>query len=122
MVTKKAARLERRELVIAVHDLAGFARACEGVEELALARFLDDYYAACADLVRGGGGRIVKFLGDACLAVFPPERAVGALDAVVALRAGVAPLALRHRLPVSAGKASLHVATVAAGELGPAGD
>ncbi len=107
--------------VIAVHDLAGFTRAAQGRDALDVWAFLEAYYALCAEVVAGGGGRLVKLVGDACLAIFPADRCVEAVDAMTSLRARVAPLAVRHRLPVSSGHANLHLATIAEGELGPAG-
>lgn len=116
-----AAEVALVKRVIAVHDLAGFTRAAQGRDALDVWAFLQDYFALCAHEVAGGGGRLVKLVGDACLAVFPAEACVAAVDALTSLRAGVAPLAARHRLPVSAGHANLHLATIAEGELGPPG-
>jgi len=117
-----SSRISSQKLVIAVHDLHGYTRAAATADDLAVATFMDEYYVLCAELVHAGGGRVVKFVGDACLAVFPPERCADAVDAVRALRARVPALAHRHHLPVAPGTSNVHLAVVAAGELGPAGD
>ena len=111
--------LEKR--VIVVYDLASFTRAAQGRDAIEVWAFLEDYYALCGDLIGGAGGRVVKFVGDACLAIFPPERCVEAVDAMTRLRAALPAVATRHRLPVSSGHANVHLATIAAGELGPPG-
>lgn len=104
--------------VILVHDLAGYTKATARTAPLALADFLDAYYRACGERVRAGGGRIVKFMGDACLAVFDEARCAEALDVAVALQADVAPLAGLHGVAVTAGSVCVHLAEIAEGELG----
>jgi adenylate cyclase len=119
-MSSAARRLVTR--VLFVHDLAGYTKATAVTPPLALADFLDAYYGACAARVHAGGGRIVKFMGDACLAIFDPSRAVDALAAAVAVRDDVAPLAAAHGVAVSPGKTCVHLAQIAEGELGPEGD
>jgi class 3 adenylate cyclase len=118
-----AERITSTKLVIAVHDLAGYTRAAAMADEIAIATFLDAYYGRCAAHVRGAGGRVVKFIGDAVLAVFPPGRAVEAIEAMARLRADVCEIARQHQLHfIAPGNTNLHLATVAAGEMGPPGD
>jgi adenylate cyclase len=104
--------------VVLVHDLHGYTRASSEKGPLALARFLDAYYRAAATAIVGEGGRVVKHIGDAVLAVFPEERADEAVDCAIALRASVAPLAITHGIAVTAGSACVHIADVAEGVLG----
>ena len=108
---------ERKLLIVAV-DLAGYFKAAQNRANVEVAGFLDDFYHACAEALEPAGGRIVKFMGDACLAVFPPERAMDAIDAVAALRERAIAIGARHRMRVGMG-ANLHIATVAEGEIGP---
>src|SRR6478736_5474589 len=110
--------MEFREtkLVLFAVDLAGYTRACAHESALSIATFLNAWYRQCAEHVRSRGGRVVKFIGDACLAVFPESRALDAIDAATAL--GGALRSLRQGWPVDLG-ANLHIAVVAEGEYGP---
>jgi len=113
--------MEEQKLVVAVFDLTGYTRLTRERSNMEVASLLDDYYRACGAAVAAGGGRIVKFMGDACLAVFPEERAPEAVAAAVALGARVREIATAHRARMESG-VNMHLATVAAGELGAEGD
>jgi adenylate cyclase len=93
-------------------DLAGFARASADRPPLEIAAFLDDWYRRCAPIITSRGGRIVKFMGDAVLAVFPEDAARAAVECARALREE--PL----QWPVELG-AIVHAATIAEGDVGP---
>jgi len=108
-------------LVLLSTDLAGYARAAEPVTPLAVADFLDDWYRRTAEVIRGHGGRVVKFIGDGCLATFPEDAAVAAVDAAAALLPALDPLAEAHRMKVEV-SANVHLALVAEGEFGPDDD
>lgn len=105
------------ELIVAFGDLTGFARACRGRSSREVWDLMAGYYALAGDTLAAGGGRVVKFIGDAFLAVFPaddPRRAVAALDATrtaaaAHFRARGLPCALRVKA---------HVGMVTAGPLG----
>jgi adenylate cyclase len=107
--------MRERTLCLLSADLAGFARACNGKDALAIAQFLDDWYRSCAPVITSRGGRIVKFMGDAVLAVFAESAAAAAVDCARDMRAH------RWSWPVELG-ANVHVATVADGDFGPDDD
>jgi adenylate cyclase len=114
-------RYSEQKLVLFTVDLAGYARASAGMDALAVARLLDDWYRRCARVVAEAGGRLVKFMGDACLATFPEDRALAAVDAAITLRRDLASLCVEHGVRVDlAGR--VHTAVVAAGEFGPDDD
>jgi adenylate cyclase len=108
-------QIRESKLVLVSVDLAGYARATASLDALTIAQFLDAWYGACAAALKPRGGRIIKFMGDGCLAVFPGDRAVDAIDAVEELARG------SHTLPVKLG-ANVHLAIVAEGDVGPDGD
>ena len=113
-------RIRTRKLVITLLDLAGYTRACSGREDTDVAAFLDDYYTLVVNALQQAGGTVVKFIGDAVLAVFEPDQAAAAVSAVLGLDPATVELASRHKVNVSTG-ANIHLATVAEGELGPPG-
>jgi class 3 adenylate cyclase len=61
--------------VILVADLAGFSRAVGPLSTVEVADLVHRFYAAAAALVESRGGRVVKFVGDGCLAVLPEDAA-----------------------------------------------
>lgn len=112
-----AARFEERTLVMVLADLAGFTRAVGHLRALEIAEVLDHFYVMCGELVAAWGGRVVKFSGDNCLAVFDVAGARDAVGCVVALRDAVSLMAAERRLELDLG-ANVHLATVATGRFG----
>lgn len=109
-----------RQLVVVVIDLARFVQSVRGMGAVEIANLVDRYYRELNDPITTAGGRIVKFLGDAVLAVFPPERAADAVAAVQSLETVVRRLSDDHRVDLQLG-ANLHLSTVAEGEFGADG-
>jgi class 3 adenylate cyclase len=66
------------------------------------------------------GGRVVKFVGDGCLAVFEPDDVLQALEVVEVLRSRVRSLGAEHNLDLDLG-ANVHVSTVVEGAFGLGG-
>jgi adenylate cyclase len=101
------------ELVLFTADLAGFARAAAEMTPVDIAVLLDGWYRALETEIGGRGGRVVKYMGDGCLATFTPDACAAAVDAARAL--------LVHRtadLELRVG-VKIHLGTVAEGEVGP---
>lgn len=109
------------KLVLFSADLAGFARATAGLDAAATAAFLDSWYRGCASVVRARGGRVVKFMGDSCFAVFPPDACLDAVDAAIGLQGATDEVKSGHGLKLDLG-ANIHLAVVAEGEFGPDDD
>jgi adenylate cyclase len=70
-------RGDRRHIDAAIlfSDLRGFTAMSEHLGEADLFAALDRYFEAVVEAVRGGGGDVLKFLGDGVLAIFPVEAA-----------------------------------------------
>jgi adenylate cyclase len=107
------------KLVLLAADLAGYTRNAAHEDALAIARFLDPWYRASADLIRARGGRVVKFMGDAVFAVFPEPHAVDAVDAASELRDWLRTHRGTWRVDLSV---NVHIAVVAEGDYGPDDD
>jgi adenylate cyclase len=110
----------RTPLLIVFLDLDGYKVACEQRADLEVADTIDDYYDRVAGAVHTAGGRVVKFIGDASLIVFP-ERAIDAgirmlLDLVPRIDAFMRERGWPCRL-----RAKAHFGTVVAGEFGSTG-
>ncbi len=107
-------------LGVAFFDLSRIVAWSSSDEDIRIAVFLQKFYQLAAEHVEEAGGRIAKFMGDAGLAVFPPERME---DGVFAL----AELARRARdCGQEAGfdvylNTNVHVGPVLSGSFGPPG-
>lgn len=103
------------QLVLFTADLAGYARATADLAPLDVAAFLDDWYRSIDAILARHGGRLVKYMGDGCLATFPADQGVAAVDAAIEL------LELDHQpssgLEVEVG-VKIHLGVVAEGEVG----
>ena len=98
-------------------DLTHFAAESSRVGDLATANVIDGYYELVSHSVSAAGGRTVKFIGDAALAVFPEGRtdtaAAALLDVVSNVEEYMSIHGCQCRLRVRA-----HFGDVVAGEFG----
>ena len=109
-----------RQLVTLMVDLARFTHAVAAMDSLAVAGLIDRFYTAAFTTITEHGGRVVKYLGDGCLAVFPSVGAVDALDCVEALSLLVDELGATLDADLELG-ANIHLCTVAEGKFGTEG-
>ena len=107
-------------LLIAFVDLTRFFVQSQRVTDADLADTLDDVYECVTARVEKSGGRVVKFLGDAALLVFPEAAVDRGVEALLDVKEAVDGLMDRRRwdcrLTVKA-----HFGTAVAGPFGGAG-
>lgn len=112
---------ETQTLGVAFFDLSRMPEWTSPAEDARVASFLQAFYGVAAKHLKPAGGRIVKFMGDAGLVVFPEEsveRVVFALsDFVREARSRALEAGLDAYLNVN-----VHVGPVLAGTFGPPGD
>jgi class 3 adenylate cyclase len=109
--------LSERRLVLVMVDLAGFTKAIAPLSSMQLAELVDDFYRLMAEVVISHGGRVIKFVGDGCLAVFDEDDALAAVTCVHDAIAPVRALGERHGVALDVG-ANVHLSVVVEGELG----
>lgn len=80
-----SSRVEQSVLIVFA-DLTRFMVNARSTPDAALADLLDGYYRRAEALVSAAGGRIVKFMGDAFLAVWPEARAGSGVEALPVLK------------------------------------
>lgn len=97
-------RAEEIRAVVWFSDLAGYARLSDATDSHAVLALLNDYAAVQVEAIERHGGHVLKFIGDAVLAIFPD-----ADDRVACARALAAAVDCRDRL------AALHATRQAAG-------
>ncbi|HUT48554.1 MAG TPA: adenylate/guanylate cyclase domain-containing protein [Alphaproteobacteria bacterium] len=92
-------------------DLRGFTPLSETLPGNALIDLLNDYFDAVAQAIEGEGGEILKFIGDAVMAIFVPRdedgddnEADAARHALAAARAAQTALVALNAARASAGK------------------
>ena len=108
--------MRERPLVIVLVDLARFTQAIAGRSLEELVTVVDAFYRVAGTVIPDHGGRVVKYIGDACLAVFEPD---DVLEAVAATEeVGVRVRGLGFGLDVGV---NIHLSTVAEAELGVEG-
>lgn len=107
-------------LGIAFFDLSRMAEWSSSDEDRHVAAFLQEFYRLAAAHIEGAGGRIVKLMGDAGLAVFPVDRAEGAIFALAELARRARDCAREFGIDVYL-NTSVHVGPVFAGSFGPPG-
>jgi class 3 adenylate cyclase len=112
---------QRQPFVIAFVDLARFQIASRRVKDETLAEIVQDYYERVSDGVKGTGGRVVKFMGDGALVVFPVDRASQAARSLMLLKQEVDTRMAKRKFP-TAMVARVHVGEVIAGDFGAKGD
>jgi class 3 adenylate cyclase len=115
-----SADLRERQLAMVMVDLARFTQAVAGLDLRGMASIVGAFYRTAAEVVSQHGGRVVKFVGDGCLAVFEPDDVLQAVEATEVLRSRVRALAAEHNLDLDLG-ANVHVSTVAEGAFGLGG-
>ncbi len=80
-----SARVEQPVLIVFA-DLTRFMANSRSAADAALAELLDGYYRHAHGLVEAAGGRVVKFMGDAFLPVWPEAGAGDGVEALPALK------------------------------------
>jgi adenylate cyclase len=119
---------ETIEAVIWMCDLRGFTKASDQMPRDTIIALLNDYFGAMAAAVAEEGGEVLKFMGDAMLAMFPVPRAEEralvagrALDAAAAATAAIAALNERRAAagaPPARFGLALHIGEVMFGNIG----
>jgi len=80
-----SSRIEQAVLIVFA-DLTRFMVNSRSTPDASLAELLDAYYQRAEGLVSAAGGRVVKFMGDAFLAVWPEARAGDGVEGLPALK------------------------------------
>ena len=64
---------QQRDVLVAFSDLSAFTRVVQGQSEGEIFALMTEYYGLVGDVIAAGGGKVVKFIGDAALLVFPDD-------------------------------------------------
>ena len=108
-------------LLIAFIDLSLFSKESLQRDDQQIAAMIDAYYGVVVHDIDGAGGRVVKFIGDAALIVFPEGDADAGVRALIRLKSAVEAMLATLGWSARLG-AKVHVGSAIAGEFGPPGD
>ena len=112
---------ETQMLGVAFFDLSRLAEWTSNEQDLRVANFFQEFYALAGERIGAAGGRVVKFMGDAGLAVFPPESAEQAIFALCELAGEARQLGGKYGFDTYL-NVNVHVGPVVAGSFGAAGE
>lgn len=112
-----AAQFPSAPMILLVVDLTGYARGFLSRSDSEMAGFLDRFYRMAEDVIQEQGGKVIKFIGDAVLSVFPPDAASEAVVAAATMRQAAATLADDIGLDLRLG-ANIHYGEAVATEFG----
>jgi adenylate cyclase len=87
--------VEKVNRVVLFCDISGFMRLASSIGER-MPAFVQEFYRMVGDAVVGGGGRIVKYIGDAVLVIFPGGGETEAVRCALRMRGGFTELLGRY--------------------------
>jgi len=76
-----------RTLLVAFTDVTGFAREFQNRTNREMFDLMAQFYELIGNEVKASGGKVIKFIGDAALLVYPEENAKRGVEALRQLRA-----------------------------------
>lgn len=74
------------DVVVVFTDFTGFAKGCQNKSNREIFEMMSEYYELVGDMIDAGGGKIIKFIGDSTLMVFPAEIAKQAVETLKELK------------------------------------
>ena len=96
--------------VIWLSDLRGFTSLSECLPRDVLLELLNQYFGPMCDAVEANGGEVLKFIGDAMLAIFPvePDAIAACRRALAAARTSEAVIEKENRQRAAEGRPQIH--------------
>lgn len=112
---------QRSSMLIVFMDFTYFDQQSARVDDAEIAEAMNAHYRRVASAIKAAGGRVIKFIGDATMAVFPEKSIDSAIRAIFDMRV-VEDRAMQFRGWACRLHAKAHFGEVVAGDVGPDGD
>ena len=103
--------------IILLTNLNGYTRAFRSRSDAEMAAFIDRFYRMAGEVIEEHGGKVIKFMGDGVLSIFPPDTASETVAAATTMQRAAANLAQEIGLDFRL-KANIHFGEVIANEFG----
>jgi hypothetical protein len=110
-----------RRVVLALADIARFLVISRSISDRESFELLEDFYELIGGVVEGVGGKVVKFMGDAALMVFPEDLAGQAVDALLKFKAKAEAWLSKYQVDAKVALKA-HIGTVVCGPIGTTWD
>ncbi len=114
-----ASSLSKKEMLVVVFDLINYTAFARESDSTVVFETLNEFYGLTRDFIHQRGGRLIKFIGDAGLAVFDRERADDGIRCMLELKENI-DLWVRGRVRNSGLSVNCHVGEVTIGEMNSA--
>ncbi|MEZ7891878.1 MAG: adenylate/guanylate cyclase domain-containing protein [Candidatus Wallbacteria bacterium] len=108
-------------LLVSFFDLANFIKISNSRKNLELFDLLSEFYEFAGNIIENAGGKIIKFIGDAGLAVFPEENVDNGIHALLKLQKETEIFFQKKNVQTRL-IVKTHFGCAAYGPLGPAGN
>ena len=117
-INRRVSDFNRQELVILFCDLHEFSKIMRMLSSRSI-DLIQSYYDTMGTEIVTGGGRIIKYLGDSILAVFPKDSEPAAVETALRMRPAYARLLQEYSVSLpSEIEIGIGAGTVAAGVFG----
>jgi adenylate cyclase len=110
-----------RSLLVAFTDVTGFAKEFQNRTNREMFDLMSQFYELIGNEVKASGGKVVKFMGDAALLVYPEENAKRVVEALQQLSATADNWLKAHGLSGEL-RVRAHMGPVICGPLGTASE
>jgi class 3 adenylate cyclase len=115
-------RLSRKKLTVVELDVSRSTWLIGEIgDDNRAVMFFDGFYTLCTQHIEAHGGEVIKYLGDACLAIFDEDACVQAIDAVIAIRDAFPGYCRTSDVPPAEIHGAVHIGELVVGEFGPQG-
>jgi len=111
----------KRTLLVAFTDVTGFVKEFQNRTNREMFDLMSQFYELIGNEVEDSGGKVVKFIGDAALLVYPEENAIRAVEALQQLKATANDWLKAHGLSGEF-RVRAHIGPVICGPLGTASE
>lgn len=109
-------------MIIALVDIAGSTQAAQTMSSREMFDMLDEFYELVGGIVEDAGGKVVKFMGDAALIVFPDDTPHQAIEGLRSLKIRAEDWLSRLDIKAVQIKLKAHIGSVSCGPLGTANE
>jgi class 3 adenylate cyclase len=116
------AGLNQRDATVVIVDIVRMTSVVEKLpDEATVIAFLDGFYHLCSQHIEAGGGEVIKYMGDSCMALYEVADCLNAVADVQQIRREFTAYCLEFGLQNGDVRSAIHIGEVISGGFGPQG-